>query len=128
MKSVKNYNLSIKRENRSEDIIEFSFRFNKLLENDAVTIKNKLNGYKAEINKSTEKDFYNILIEEINSEFNPELILSIISEHNLNEDNYGFWISITSEYGHGGGYVPKEIRTLFKLIGGQIDFSYMIGE
>lgn len=125
-----NYNLKIKREDNSIDEVDFSFRFNFLSEDVANQIQLLLesNSYNCIKSKNKEKGFYIILIEEINNLFDASFILKIINQFDLEEKNYGFWISITSEYGHGGGYLPKEIRELFKKIGGQLDFSFMVGE
>jgi len=120
--------LKIRRENQSYDEVNFSFRFNNLEEKNAIEIKDLLFNYNVLLHKPKDKDFYVILIEPIENNFSSELIINIIKKYGLNEVDYGFWVSITSEYGHCGGYIPKEISNLYRKIGGQLDFSVMIGE
>ncbi|MES2728433.1 MAG: hypothetical protein V4643_15090 [Bacteroidota bacterium] len=128
MKNEKNYNLKIERENGSYDEVNFSFRFNKVSENIAFEIKDLLKEHDIVFNKPRGKDFYVILFDTIESNFDVNLILNIIKNYELDENNFGFFITINSEYGHGGCFLPDEIRRLYKIIGGQLDFSYLIGD
>lgn len=126
--SSKNYNLKIERENGTFDEINFSFRLNNLDEEIAFAIKNILTGIDFTFNKKRKDNRYVILFDNISPTFDIDLIIRVIKDFNLEEDDYGLWISINSEYGHGGGFIPKEIREFYKKTGGQIDFSYLIGE
>ncbi len=126
--SIENYNIKVTRENGSQDEIEFSFRFNHLNERTAYEIKEMLKDYNVIFNKPKGKEFYVILLDKLDSSFDVNLILQIIKKFNLDKESYGFWISITSEYGHGGAFLPIEIREAYKIIGGQLDFSFLVGE
>jgi len=121
-----NYNLKIERENGSFDEVSFSFRITEISEEIIDDIKFLLKNEDVIINKPKLRNFYVVLFEDIGQDFNIELIKKIIENYKLSQKQYGFWISINSEYGHGGGYIPSEILAFYRIIGGQIDFSYII--
>jgi hypothetical protein len=83
---------------------------------------------KFEIGKQRKTDLYTVLIEIEKGNFNTTVINLLIVELGLSKENYGYWISFTSEFGHGGMTIPKWLLNYYINTGGQLDFSYLIGE
>lgn len=122
--------MEIKRENDSRDNIEIEFRFYNIDENSVLLIKDELDRYNFtfEIQKIRKSDRFSILFKIENCFFDPIITYELTKTYKLPEENYGYWISITSEYGHGGFTIPNWLLDLYLKTKGQIDISYIIGD
>jgi hypothetical protein len=64
----------------------------------------------------------------LNAEDDYSWIEVLIQKYGLSEDKYDFFVSLLTDSDRNVMVVPKFARALFRRIGGQIEFSYTVGE
>lgn len=115
--------IEIIRESGEYDIIDFSFRYVQLTEYQKNIIENKLveTNTNLEFNYIPEKGY--IIILKLDNSINPETIKILNDQLEIDETNFGIWISMTTNYDYSGFSFPEYIIKFIRIVGGTIDFS-----
>src|SRR6056300_771068 len=114
---MESYNYRIKRENGSYYSFDFYvmlLNLNKSIINDIIE---DLSIFKIDT-KSRKEGFIDIYISELSENTNLELIIIVIKRYNLSENDYGWYIDITSDYDHNFLNCPVGISNIYQKIGG----------
>ncbi len=109
------------------DKVQYDLRFINLNEDlkDSLLAEFRAKNFDAEWNQMKNANTYTLWIN-IDEEINTELVSKIISNLPVEDEQYGIWVSFTSNFDNGGVRFPKYVTQLYKKIGGYIDFSYII--
>lgn len=120
--------MEINRENGDLDIVTFEFRLYAISEELSKQLNEELIKFEFsfEVFKIRKANLYTILFQIEDSFFDADIIKDLITKHNISNKNFGYWITFTSEYGHGGLTVPNWLLILQNKTGGALDFSYII--
>lgn len=120
--------MEINRENGDLDTITFEFRLYAISEELSKQLNEELIKFEFsfEIFKIRKSNFYTILFQLEDSFFDAETINDLIAKYNISNESFGYWITFTSEYGHGGLTIPNWLLKLQHKTGGALDFSYII--
>lgn len=115
--------LLIERENGEFDKVEFSFRYVNLNKKQLLHIQEAT----LEIEKSIKelKNSTYVLSISLDENLCSNLFKKINSNLELNDSNYGIWISFTSEYDQSGFRLPKYVKDFYSTVGGQFDCSIL---
>ena len=119
--NIKGNILQIEREHGEFDKVEFSFRYVNLNEKQLSHIRKTMPEIENSINKLRNSNY--VLSIPLEENLNSNLFKKIISELELDDSNYGIWISFTSEYDHSGFRLPKYVKEFYLTVGGQFDCS-----
>ncbi len=115
--NIKGNILQIEREYGEFDKVEFSFRYINLNEQQLSHIQKTTTGIEKSIKKLKNSTY--ILSVSLEENLSSNMFKKINSDLELDDSNYGIWISFTSEYDHSGFRLPKYVKDFYITVGGQ---------
>jgi hypothetical protein len=62
---------------------------------------------------------------DIVSKYNYKRLLEFLDNNNISSKSYGIWISLVTERDNDGVHLPAYAVKFYKLIGGNLDFSFV---
>ena len=121
--------IEIKREYGQLDIIEFSFRYIRLTEDQKSAIENEFKGTTINLKSNLSKTNGHVLILDLEESIEPKTIKELNERLEIDAAKFGVWVSLTTYYDHSGLSFPDYVVNFIRIVGGQIDVStVMISE
>ncbi len=119
--------MHIKRDGGLDDEISFYLRILNVSESIKNSLTEELSNLKLESSKSKKNpNSFMILIDLNESPIDVGFLKDVLSRHRIKEEGYGLWVSINSEFDHGGFTLPEHIAKLYHELKGSLDVSYTI--
>ncbi len=115
--------IEIIREDGQPDLVDFSFRYTRLTENEKNEIENELKNTIAniEVNFSSTNDY--VVIFDLDKSVDPLRIKELNGRLKIDETKFGVWVSLTTCYDHSGLTFPDHVVSFIRSVGGQLDIS-----
>lgn len=104
--------------------VTYSFRFLHLAESQVQQLLEDKASYKIRTKKNW-RGIGIVAIFDLQEEIDYSWINAFIKEYDINDDSYGFCMSIVTESDTDGIHVPQYVRELITEIGGNLDFSFV---
>jgi hypothetical protein len=118
--------MKIQREGE-DDEISFCLRLINIPEAIKNSLISELAHLKIESNRPKKDPTSFVLLIDLNeASFDIPQLKEVLRRHQISDKSYGLWISINSEFDHGGFTLPENVANLYHELRGNLDVSYTI--